>query len=75
MEKYYKCLKCGKTSDYKSWNESTIEDLIGSNDSHKNIEEIQDIDVSDTSINLYYTCPECIETCYIDDGHIEEVVY
>lgn len=72
MEKMFECVKCGEFDNLEEWMKATREDVIQDGKNGDNIPELTP-KMIDNKECYYYICPNCGETCYVEDGHIKVV--
>lgn len=72
MERMFKCTKCGEFDNVDEWMNATIEDAKSYKKSGDNVVLLSE-EVVKSKECLYYICPNCGETCYIEDEQIELV--
>lgn len=71
LEKF-KCLKCNKESYVSDWLTQTESDLEKEGvfeDEYSSLPKIS-VDMINKKECFYYQCPECYESCFVEDGHI-----
>jgi len=72
------CGKCDYVGDFKEFKKATQEDLFNNyNDGrYETLEEIDIEEITKDTIELscfYYTCPNCGESIYNEDGQIKYI--
>lgn len=65
-----KCMKCGKINGTKDWHKTTVNNVKKYGHSGNDVPELTK-ELIEKKECLYYVCPDCGETCYLEDAQIE----
>lgn len=72
----FKCLKCNNESHVSDWVAQTkinLKEIGVLDDESHELDEIS-VDMINDKESYYYQCPECDESCFIEDGHISYTI-
>lgn len=68
-EVLFECTKCGEYDNSEEWTQKTIEDIKQNGEYNDNVPSLTK-DMVDNKECYYYICPNCGETCYVEDNQI-----